>query len=122
MRRYWPRAWWFAFLWMSLTTLAHGHAVVQRTSLGDAPVKANTPTRITLKFNSGIEKGFTRVMLVTESGEARPLEVSPGDAPATVSVDLPALAAGRYGLRYKVLAVDGHVTENVVRFTVAAPE
>jgi methionine-rich copper-binding protein CopC len=35
-----------------------------------------------------------------------------------VRVDLPPLAAGAYGLRYKVLAVDGHVTESVLRFTV----
>jgi methionine-rich copper-binding protein CopC len=33
-------------------------------------------------------------------------------------VKVPPLAAGRYGLRYKVLAADGHVTESVLRFTV----
>jgi methionine-rich copper-binding protein CopC len=74
---------------------------------------------VTLTFNSSIESGFTKVMLVTERGEERPLEVEPASGTATLSVQLPPLAAGAYGLRYKVLAVDGHVTENVLRFTVA---
>ena len=33
-------------------------------------------------------------------------------------MDIPALAAGAYGLRYKVLAADGHFTENGLRFKV----
>jgi hypothetical protein len=103
-------------------TLAFAHAVVQKASLEDSAVRANTATRVTLKFNSGIEPGFTRVKLVNERGEERPLEVGPATGPATVSVELPPLGAGSYGLRYKVLAVDGHVTENVLRFTVTPPE
>jgi methionine-rich copper-binding protein CopC len=74
---------------------------------------------VTLTFNSRIESGFTKVMLVSAHGEERPLEIDPASTPATVSVQLPPLAAGSYGLRYKVLAVDGHVTENVLRFNVA---
>ena len=37
-----------------------------------------------------------------------------------IALELPALSAGAFVLRYKVLAVDGHVTENLLRFTVAA--
>ena len=100
-------------------TLAFGHAVVQQASIEDGPIEPNTPTSVTLRFNSGIEEAFTRVMLVTEGGALQPLEVAPVDGPATVRVQLPPLAAGSYALRYRVLAVDGHVTENVLRFTVA---
>jgi methionine-rich copper-binding protein CopC len=100
-------------------TLALGHAVVQKASLEDAAVREHEATRVTLTFNSGIESGFAKVMLVTEGGEERPLEVEPASGPSTLSVQLPPLAAGSYGLRYKVLAVDGHVTESVLRFTVA---
>jgi len=99
-------------------TLALGHAVVQKASLEDAAVQANKATSVTLTFNSSIESGFAKVMLVTERGEERPLEVEPATGSSTLSVQLPPLAAGSYGLRYKVLAVDGHVTENVLRFTV----
>ncbi|HKA29726.1 MAG TPA: copper resistance protein CopC [Candidatus Binatia bacterium] len=34
---------------------------------------------------------------------------------------MPALPPGFYALQYKVLATDGHVTENVLRFRVEAP-
>ena len=100
-------------------TLAFGHAVVQKASLEDAPVAPNVPTSVTLRFNSGIEQEFTRVMLLTEGGTQQALDVAPGEGPGTVRVQLPALAAGSYALRYRVLAVDGHVTESVRRFTVA---
>jgi len=99
-------------------SLAHAHAVVQKASLDDAAVRPDTPTRVTLRFNSGIEPGFTRVTLVRAGAAEEPLPVEPADG-AAVHVDLPPLAAGAYGLRYKVLAVDGHVTESVLRFTVA---
>ena len=99
-------------------TLSFGHAVVTKASLEGTTVHANEATTVTLTFNSGIESGFTKVLLVTGGGEQRPLEVEPAGGPSTVSVQLPPLAAGTYGLRYKVLAVDGHVTENVLRFTV----
>ena len=100
-------------------TLAFGHAVVLKASLEDAPVAPNVPTSVTLRFNSGIEQAFTRVMLLTERGTQQALDVAPGEGPATVRVSLPALPAGPYALRYRVLAVDGHVTESVLRFTVA---
>lgn len=119
-----PRRWWKNSCWSGAglvlwATLAFAHAVVQKASLEDAAVKPDTPTAVTLRFNSGIEEGFTKVTLVTDHGGEQTLTVEPGAGPATVRVQLPALAAGSYGLRYKVLAVDGHVTENVLRFTVA---
>ena len=47
---------------------------------------------------------------------------APGEHPANVLVvALPALTAGHYALKYKVLAADGHVTESVLRFQVTAP-
>ncbi len=35
-------------------------------------------------------------------------------------VELPALAPGAYALRYRVLATDGHYTDNALRFRVRA--
>ena len=119
-RRWWTRALSSAIGLCLSATLALGHAIVQKASLDDSTVQANTATHVTLKFNSGIEAGFTKVTLVKASGEEEPLIVESASAPATVRIQLPPLAAGAYGLRYKVLAVDGHVTENVLRFTVAA--
>ncbi|HKA30226.1 MAG TPA: copper resistance CopC family protein [Candidatus Binatia bacterium] len=96
------------------------HAVLTRSSLRDAPVKANTSTDVTLTFNSGIEAGLTQVVLRSE-GPDRTLAVRPGPQPSQIAVTVPALPPGFYALQYKVLATDGHVTENVLRFRVEAP-
>ena len=98
--------------------LALAHAILTQASL-EGGVQAGTATTVTLRFNAGIEPGFTRVQLVDAGGEARPLEVAPGTSPDRVLVTVPPLEAGSYGLRYKVLAADGHVTESLLRFKVA---
>ena len=99
-----------------------GHAVLTKASLDTASVRANTATTVTLSFNAAIESGFTKVVLVDARNEEHVLEVLPQGEPGKVSVTVPPLAPGTYGLRYKVLAADGHVTESVLRFTVAAAD
>jgi methionine-rich copper-binding protein CopC len=101
---------------------AQGHAVVTRTTLEEKAIPANTATPVTLYFNSRIEPAFTRVILVDEARKEHTLEVTPGEKGDTVMVHLPALAPGTYALRYKVLAIDGHVTEGVLRFRVRPAE
>jgi methionine-rich copper-binding protein CopC len=100
---------------------AHGHAVVIKASLDETPLRADTPTRVTLHFNSRIEPGFTRVTLLG-TAEEQPLAVEAASEAGRVTVALPGLAAGTYALRYKVLAADGHVTENTLRFRVTGAE
>ena len=94
------------------------HAIVTGSSLDHAPVHAGAPMDVTLKLNSQIERAFTRVALVDAKGATTPLELAAEDTPGKIIVRLPALAPGRYGLRYRVLAADGHVTESIIRFTV----
>jgi methionine-rich copper-binding protein CopC len=96
------------------------HAVLTRSSLRDAPVKANTSTDVTLTFNSGIEAGLTQVVLRSE-GPDKTLAVRAGAQPSQIDVTVPPLPPGFYALQYKVLATDGHVTENALRFQVEAP-
>jgi methionine-rich copper-binding protein CopC len=103
---------------------AFGHAILREASIGGPhAVRAETPMAVTLRFNSGIETSFTKVTLVDAAGKTlRTLEVRAGDEQGQVKVELPALAAGSYGLRYKVLAADGHMTESLLRFKVAPAE
>jgi methionine-rich copper-binding protein CopC len=96
--------------------------VVTKASWDDAPVKADTATTVTLHLNSRIEHNFSKVLLDDTAKQERPLEVMAGEQGDTLTIQLPALAAGAYGLRYKVLAVDGHVTEQMLRFEVKAPD
>jgi methionine-rich copper-binding protein CopC len=122
MHRSWSLAAWAAVAPLLAASLALAHAVVTKATLDDTPVRADTATAVTLHFNSRIEPGFTRVVLVDGAGKERPLEVAPGSDPGKVTVSLPPLAAGAYGLRYKVLDADGHVTESLLRFRVTPAE
>jgi len=105
----------------ALPVSARAHAVVTRATLRDATIAADTPTTTTLEFNSSIEAKLAKVTLVDDQGVERTLDLAPGEHPSNVLVvALPALAAGHYALKYKVLAADGHVTESVLRFQVVA--
>jgi copper resistance protein C len=101
-------------------TLAEAHAVLTGSSLGKDALAPDSATALTLTFNAGIESGLTKVVL-RGVGADRALDTHPGAKASEVVVDVPALPPGTYALHYKVLAVDGHVTESVLRFKVAAP-
>ena len=98
------------------------HAIVLESSPTHDAVLERAPEQVTLRFNSKIEKRFTRLTLA--DGEHPPvavtLPVGADDAatPDRLVIPLPHLGAGVYVLRYRVLAVDGHITEGVLRFTV----
>jgi methionine-rich copper-binding protein CopC len=106
-------------LWPAASVSAH--AIVLESSPGPDAVLARSPEQVTLRFNSKIEKRFTRVTLA--AGDRPPARVALPDgdgsaAPDRVVIPLAPLAPGVYVLRYRVLAVDGHITEGALRFTV----
>jgi methionine-rich copper-binding protein CopC len=112
-----------AFALSLAPNVAFGHAILREASVGPGrSVRAETPTSVTLRFNSGIETRLSKVTLVAADGNERVLDVRPGDAPGQVTVELPPLAAGSYGLRYRVLAADGHMTDSLLRFSVTTAE
>ncbi len=100
---------------------AAAHAIVLESSPVHDAVLARSPEQVTLRFNSKLEKRFTRVTLA--AGNRPPAKVAlPDDdgaaAPDRVVIPLAPLGPGVYVLRYRVLAVDGHITEGALRFTV----
>jgi methionine-rich copper-binding protein CopC len=103
------------------------HAIVLESSPAHDAVLARAPEEVTLRFNSRIERRFTRVTLARADQAPVPVAVPEGDdaaaTPDRVSIPLGSLGPlrpGLYVLRYRVLAVDGHITEGALRFTVAA--
>lgn len=100
------------------STPCGAHAVLKTSTLPER-VRPGEPSKVTLGFNSAVEPALSRVVLVDEARRETVLAVRAGSARNEVAVDLPALDSGRWALRYKVLAADGHVTESVLRFTVS---
>ncbi|HZP40261.1 MAG TPA: copper resistance CopC family protein [Candidatus Binatia bacterium] len=99
---------------------AAAHAILVRSSLADAPVRPDVPTAVTLRFNAGIEVKLSRVVLLNARHAEQPLAVGPGAQAGEMVVQVPALGPGSYGLKYRVMAADGHLTDGTVRFTIAA--
>ena len=110
-----------AFALAAHVPAALAHAILVRSSLGDTPVPADAPASVTLSFNAAVEVTLSRVALVTGAHEERSLDIGTGAKKGEILVHVPALGAGGYGLKYRVMAADGHLTDGVLRFTVAAP-
>jgi hypothetical protein len=117
-----------ALLLMACLTLAapravSAHAIVLESTPTHDAVLPQPPALVTLRFNSRIEKRFTRVTLALVDRAPVAVAVPPGDAEATpdrLTIPLQPLGPGVYVLRYRVLAVDGHITEGALRFTVGS--
>ena len=108
-------------LWLATgATPAGAHAILVHSSIADQPVAADSATAITLRFNAGIEVALSQAHLVDARHAERLLSVAPGKSKGEMIVEIPALTPGIYGLKYRVLAADGHLSDGILRFTVAA--
>jgi methionine-rich copper-binding protein CopC len=99
--------------------LIFAHAVVTNYSLKISPILADRPDIVVLTFNSQIELGLSQVFLVRKGDIHELLHVSKGKKQGEISVDIPALSPGDYALSFKIFAADGHLTEDVIHFSVA---
>ena len=111
----------FFSLILTCPGLLHAHAVVTKYSLEISPIKAHQADQVTLNFNSQIELALSQVFLVRKGDKQELLPVS-SKKRGEVVVQIPALEPGDYALSFKIFAADGHLTEDVIRFTVAEPE
>ena len=113
-----------ASLVLLMVSPASPHAIVLESSPVHDAVLERAPGQVTLRFNSKIEKRFTRITLGTGDRTPAPIAL-PGEddasPPDRIVIPLSPLAPGVYVLRYRVLAVDGHITEGALRFTVGPP-
>jgi methionine-rich copper-binding protein CopC len=97
---------------------ASAHAILVESS----PKHEETvvaPRRLTLRFNSRLEKRLCSVSLIGPGQWTILLLAQEPDAPGdTLSFRLPILRSGSYRAKWKVLSSDGHVTEGAVVFSV----
>lgn len=100
------------------------HALVVESEPASGAQLTEPPARIYLRFNSKLEKRLSHVTLGPAKGRpvALPIAVDGSEKPDRILLPLAPLAPGPYVLRYKVLAVDGHITEGRLTFTVLEPK
>lgn len=100
------------------TTIVCAHAVVTESSLVTRPVAPLTATSVVLTFNSNVELLLSKVFLVSKGDVEKLVSMNPGKKPGQIIIQLPPLVEGEYALHYKVFAADGHLTEDIIRFSV----
>ncbi|MGZ5050567.1 MAG: copper resistance CopC family protein [Methylobacter sp.] len=95
------------------------HAVITDYSLKMKPIHVNAPAQVELSFNSQIELGLSQIFLVSKGDKHQLLKAGNGTKQGQIIIEIPALEAGDYALRFKVFAADGHLTEDVIHFSVS---
>lgn len=106
-------------LWcLCQTSLVDAHAVVTNYSLKVTPIHANHESKVELSFNSKVELGLSQLFLVSKGDKHQLLQAVNGEKKGLVIITVPSLTVGEYAIRLKVFAADGHLTEDLIHFTV----
>src|SRR5262252_4023151 len=110
-----------AVVMVLLARPASAHADLVRSDPPDGSVLTHAPSVARLWFSETISPKFSSARVVDHTGATitgSHLQAGGGD-PAQLTVQLPSLGTGTYGLVWQVLAEDdGHTTRGVVVFTV----
>ena len=109
-----------ALLVLLLPAEGWSHAYLVRSAPAARTTVGRSPERIQLWFNERLEPAYSSIS-VWDAGGAKVDGGTGGvsaEDPRRLDLTLPALAPGRYVVRFRVLSVDGHVVESSVPFTV----
>lgn len=113
------------FLIAALTAMpvspAGAHARLDRAAPAAGSSVHGSPPHLKLWFKERLEPAFSKVQVLDRSGkqvDKGDPEVDRADA-KLLRVSLPKLAPGLYRVKWRVLAVDTHVSEGAFTFDVA---
>jgi len=109
-----------ATLLLLLAVSVSAHGILERTEPRANGTVATPPSHVRLWFTGALEPAYSRVRVEDERGARVDLGDSAVDGQnrALLRVSVPALAAGRYKVVWRVLSVDSHVTEGTFSFSV----
>jgi copper transport protein len=113
----------YVWLFGPAVRLAYAHSALVSSVPAAGEVLAQAPPEIVLEFSEAVDPGFTRTQLLDASGQVvypGPGTVDPAN-PAVVRLPLDGVPDGTYSVLWRALsAVDGHITEGSVGFSVGA--
>ena len=110
----------FAASAATLVPLADAHANLDRATPAAGSAVHGSPKELRLWFTQRLEPAFSKVRVFDRNGK----QVDKGDPEVDgkdatlLRVSLPKLAPGRYRVKWRVLAVDTHVSEGAFTFDV----
>ena len=91
-----------------------GHAVLLKSTPEANSLTAGPAITVELTFNSRVNGKLSHISLVTPDGKVYPLTVQAQRAPEVLTAPAKDLIAGKYRIRWQVLASDGHITRGEV--------
>ena len=104
--------------------LAAAHAVVVASEPVAGAALAAAPASVTIRFNSRLDHGRSRLLLIGPDGVQHPLPIAPDSEPEVLAAPVkgagPGFGSGpgQWRLRWQVLAVDGHITRGDIPFSI----
>ncbi len=117
------RPWWsglsLLILLLVVPATSGAHAYLVKSSPARRAVLSSPPPHVVLWFNERLEAQFSQLSVWNAQGaqvDGTDIQVGPDD-PKKLSVSIPALPAGTYTIKFRVLSVDGHIAEAEFPFT-----
>jgi copper resistance protein C len=101
-----------------VTRVAWAHAVLVLSSPVANALVSGPDVPVSLKFNSRVDGSRSTLLLSTADGASKPLTLDKQTAPDTLTTKAAGLGAGKYAIRWQVLATDGHITRGQIPFSV----
>jgi methionine-rich copper-binding protein CopC len=98
---------------------ASAHAYVDMSTPADRSTLPQAPTEVRLRFTETVELAFSRITVKSSSGKTVTRGALRQPAPNTLAIDLEPLEPGTYRIEWRVLSVDTHITDGVLRFAIA---
>ncbi len=108
----------FSLVVVVLPVSVSAHAVLVSSRPGAGAAVAGPDVAIRLTFNSRIDAGRSRLILVKPDKTSAALAIEEQPSPADLASTARGLAAGSYVIRWQVLATDGHITRGELSFRV----
>jgi methionine-rich copper-binding protein CopC len=112
---------WLALLTCALTaSLAAGHAVLQRSEPRVESKLKRPPDEVKLYFSERLEPAYSSLRVIDDRGQQvdrRDSRVDRGDR-ALLRATVAPLPSGAYTVRWRVLSIDGDVTEGAFTFRI----
>jgi len=105
-----------------LPSSAEAHALLVKAEPARRAALSQPPRQVKLWFNEEIEAAYTK-LAVLDAADKPVTDAKfqvPADDPKLMVLSLPALAPGKYTVKFRVLSVDGHVVESAYAFTLKA--
>jgi methionine-rich copper-binding protein CopC len=101
-------------------SLAAAHAFLEKSAPDADAVLDQAPASVQLWFSRAVEPSFSSIRVVNSAGK----EVNNGKAavsdsdPKLIAVNLQPLAAGKYKVIWRIVALDGHKAKGEFAFSV----